>query len=57
MKVEERKKARIKVLNRWTIMNTENCKGQPRKCVQQKKKIDLKVLECMEEANKRNENM
>jgi len=57
MKVEERKKARIKVLNRWTIMNTENCKGQPRKCVQQKKKIDLKVLECMEEENKRNENM
>jgi hypothetical protein len=28
MKVEERNKARIKVLNRWTRMNTENYKSK-----------------------------
>jgi len=31
MKVEERNKTRIKVLNRWTRLNTENYKNKQRK--------------------------
>jgi predicted GTPase len=39
MKVEERNKAQIKVLNRWTRMNTENYKNkQSKKNVYSKKK-------------------
>jgi hypothetical protein len=61
MKVEEIHKARNEMLNRRTRVNTENCKNKRReakKIFRAKKKgvtHVIKMLACMEEANKRNE--
>ena len=55
VKVEEINKAQIKMLVRRTRMNTENYKNKPREakkmCRAKNRAHDLKVLECMEEAN------
>jgi len=49
MKAEERNKARIKVLNRWTIMNAENYKNKRKKakkmCTAKKNPITLRCWE------------
>ena len=60
IKVEERNKAWIKILNRRMRMNTENYKNKRKEakkmCTEKKKRShDLKVLEGKEEANKWNE--